>query len=77
MGLGQAEQHCTLCVLCTSTCLQLVVLNPIHDRGEGGGGGKHPLRDVDTLLDQLGSKLNTDTFCKFLNIPIDQLRTIK
>ena len=75
MGLGQAEQHCTLCVLCT--CLQLVVLNPIQARGGGEGVGKHPLSDVDTLLDQLGSKLNADTFCKFLNIPIDQFRTIK
>ena len=37
----------------------------------------HPLIDVDALLDPLGAELKADTFSKFLNIPIDQFKTIK
>ena len=49
-------------------------LNPIQARG---GGKDPPPIDVDTLLDPLGSEFNSDTFCKFLNIPTDQFKTIK
>jgi hypothetical protein len=40
-------------------------------QGEGG------VVTFDALLDPFESKLNTDTFFQFLNIPIDQFKPIK